>query len=341
MGAFPRAVERRRKEGVADEDKPEAEVNDEVCLKGFERNNTTFTIQAEEAIRELIDFSDELAMQSAIMKDVVREITSAPAPRRTARRRRRDVGSDDEEEEEEEEDAEPPAADPEQMSALELLRQAKEDHATKYASQSKRSRYGDNNDYKIFKQILHDAQNPNSGLPVAHPSTWFPEENDGNGRRGRNDDESDEEVIIASASESLKCPLTLRYYDDPVTNQKCKHTIDRAGLVDYHRTEARVFQGSHGNRRVAKCPQTGCDAMLALDDYERDELMARKVKRALNRERLQQQGNDDDDDIVADVDEEDNKAKVARIKRERARSRGLSMAPPAATMDSDEEMSTN
>ena len=42
---------------------------------------------------------------------------------------------------EEEEDAEPPAADPEQMSALELLRQAKEDHATKYASQSKRSRY--------------------------------------------------------------------------------------------------------------------------------------------------------------------------------------------------------
>ena len=137
----PRAVERRRKEGVADEDKPEAEVNDEVCLKGFERNNTTFTIQAEEAIRELIDFSDELAMQSAIMKDVVREITSAPAPRRTARRRRRDVGSDDEEEEEEEEDAEPPAADPEQMSALELLRQAKEDHATKYASQSKRSRY--------------------------------------------------------------------------------------------------------------------------------------------------------------------------------------------------------
>tara|TARA_R110002060_G_scaffold52073_2_gene63018 strand:- start:59 stop:370 length:312 start_codon:yes stop_codon:yes gene_type:complete len=103
--------------------------------------------------------------------------------------------------------------------------------------------------------------------------------------------------------------------------------------------------------------------MLALDDYERDELMARKVKRALNRERLQQQGNDDDeddgnprgtqrsrpeeidddddDDIVADVDEEDNKAKVARIKRERARSRGLSMAPPAATMDSDEEMSTN
>lgn len=96
---------------------------------------------------------------------------------------------------------------------------------------------------------------------MAHPSTWFPEDNDGNGRRGRNDDESDEEVIIASASESLKCPLTLRYYDDPVTNQKCKHTIDRAGLVDYHRTEARVFQGSHGNRRVAKCPQTGCDAV--------------------------------------------------------------------------------
>ncbi|PVH87679.1 hypothetical protein DL98DRAFT_649297 [Cadophora sp. DSE1049] len=357
--AFPRAVERRRKEGVADEDKPEAEVNDEVCLKRFERNNTTFTTQAEEAMRELIDYSDELAMQSAIMKDVVRGTTSAPTPRRPAPRRRRDVGSDDEDGEEE---AESPAADPEQMSALELLRQAKEDHAAKYASQSKRSRYGDNNDYKTFKQILHDAQNPNSGLHVSHPSTWFPEENDGNSRRGRNDDDSDEEVIIASASESLKCPLTLRYYDDPVTNNECKHTIDRAGLVDYHRTEARVFQGSHGNRRVAKCPQTGCDAMLALDDYERDELMARKVKRAINRERLLQQGNDDDeddgnlrgtqrsrpeeiddddDDIVADVDEEDRKAKVARIKRERARSRGLSMAPPAASMNSDEEMSMN
>lgn len=360
--AFPRAVERRRKEGVADEDKPEAEVNDERCLNSFKRNNDIFTVQAEEAMRELIDYSDELAMQSAIMKDVVREITSAPAPRRAApRRRRRDVGSDDEDQEEDE--VEPPAADAEQMSALELLRQAKEDRAAKYASQSKRSRYGDNNDYKTFKQILHDAQNPNSGLHVSHPSTWFPEENENESRRGRNGDDSDEEVIIASASESLKCPLTLRYYDDPVTNNKCKHTIDRAGLVDYHRTEARIFQGSHGNRRVAKCPQTGCDAMLALDDYERDELMARKVKRAINRERLLQQGNDDDDeddgnprgtqrsrpeeidddddDIVADVDEEDRKAKVARIKRERARSRGLSMAPPATSMDSDEEMTMN
>ncbi|KAH9214112.1 zinc-finger of the MIZ type in Nse subunit-domain-containing protein [Leptodontidium sp. 2 PMI_412] len=367
--AFPRAVERRRREGVADEDRSEGEAKDETVLKGFERTNDKFTAQAEEAMRELIDYGDELSMQDTMMKQVIREIAAAPVPQRAAPRRRRDAGSDDEGQEEEE--IEPPAADPDNMSAVELLRQAKEDRAAKYASQSKRSRYADNNDYKTFKRILHDAQNPNSGSTVPHPSTWFPEENDASSgsRRRRNNttdntnngDGSDDEVIIASASESLKCPLTLQYFKNPVTNNKCKHTIDREALEGYHRTEGRLYQGSHNNRKVAKCPQTGCDTMVAMEDYVKDELMARKVERAIRRERDLDNDDDDaddglprgsqrnrpeeidDDDDIKDVDEESKRAKAARIKRERARSRGLSMAPsqPAASMDSDEEMTMN
>lgn len=137
---FPRAVSMRRKEGVADEDRSEGEVKDETVLRGFERNNDKFTAQAEEAMRELIDYSDELAMQNTIMKEVIQELASAPAPQRSnpRRRRRRNAGSDDEDQEER--DIEPPAADPDNMSAVELLRQAKEDRAAKYASQSKRAR---------------------------------------------------------------------------------------------------------------------------------------------------------------------------------------------------------
>ncbi|CZT45860.1 related to DNA repair protein MMS21 [Rhynchosporium secalis] len=367
---FPKQVERRRREGVADEDRSEGEAKDETVLKGFERANDKFTLEAEEAMRELIDYSDELSVQDAIMKEVAQEIASAPAPRRAPPRRRRNAGSDDEGQEAE--DNEPPAADPDNMSAVELLRQAKEDRAAQYASQSKRARYADNNDYKIFKQILHHAQNPDSGQNPPHPSTWFPEENkDGPGpRRRRNnttdntnnggDSDSEDEVIIASASESLTCPLTLQYFKDPVTNTQCKHTIDRAALADYHRTEARVFQGTNDNKKVAKCPTTGCDTMLAMEDYVKDELMARKVERAIRREKEQDNEDDEadddlprgtqrsrpeqidddgDDDIVDDVNQA-RQAKAARIKRERARSRGgLSMAPsqPAATMDSDED----
>ncbi|KAH7346476.1 zinc-finger of the MIZ type in Nse subunit-domain-containing protein [Rhexocercosporidium sp. MPI-PUGE-AT-0058] len=363
--AFPKAVERRRREGVADEDRTEGETKDETVLKGFERANDKFTTQAEEAMRELIDYGDELSMQDTIMKEVIRELNDAPVPRRAAPRRRRDVGSDDEDQEEEE--IEPLAADPDNMSAVELLRQAKEDRAAKYASQSKRSRYADNNDYKTFKQILHDAQNPNSRSNVPHPSTWFPEENDTSStsrrrRHNANDDDSDDEIEIKGATESLKCPLTLQYFKDPVTNNKCKHTIDREALAGYHRTEGRVYQGSNNNRKVAKCPQTGCDAMVAMEDYVKDELMARKVQRAIKQEKAQDNVDDDEDDGLprgtqrnrpeeiddddndgVDVDEENKRAKAARIKRERARSRGLSMAPsqPAASMDSDEEMSMN
>ncbi|KAL2069603.1 hypothetical protein VTL71DRAFT_14282 [Oculimacula yallundae] len=366
---FPKLVERRRREGVADEDRSEGEAKDETVLKGFERANDKFTVQAEEAMRELIDYSDELSVQDAIIKEVVQEIANAPAPRRSAPRRRRDAGSDDEDQEEEDE---PPAADSDNMSAVELLRQAKEDRAAKYAAQSKRARYADNNDYKTFKQILHDAQNPNNNANVPHPSTWFPEENDGGpgGRRRRNnttdntnnggDSDSEDEVIIASASESLKCPLTLQYFKYPVTNSKCKHTIDREALADYHRTEGRVYQGTNNNQKVAKCPTTGCDAMLAMEDYVKDELMARKVERAIRREKEQDNDDDDDDeddglprgtqrnrpeqidddddnDATQDVEQERQRAKAAKIKRERARSRGLSMAPnqPAASMDSD------
>lgn len=158
--AFPRAVERRRREGVADEDRSEGEAKDETVLKGFERTNDKFTAQAEEAMRELIDYGDELSMQDTMMKQVIREIAAAPVPQRAAPRRRRDAGSDDEGQEEEE--IEPPAADPDNMSAVELLRQAKEDRAAKYASQSKRSRYV--MDYSLMTQAKSITDMPTTTI---------------------------------------------------------------------------------------------------------------------------------------------------------------------------------
>lgn len=136
-----------------------------------------------------------------------------------------------------------------------------------------------NNDYKSFKRTVHDAMHPGEDAPpVPHASTWFTKDEapGSRNRRQKNsaddvNDESDEEdeVIIASATTNLKCPLTLQMFVEPYSNNVCSHSFEKSAIIAYHRENGVAFAPPNQRRgerapqgpKQVKCPSVGCDAV--------------------------------------------------------------------------------
>ena len=139
--ALAKAASKRREEADGEEDELDPQ---EDVVRGMERKVASLTAKADKAIRELIDYGDELSMRDTMMKEVSGNIAAAPAPRPVAQRHRRQGSNDDE-------DAENESADVEEdeeaevegsvVSAVELMKRAQERYTTEYASKSLRLRY--------------------------------------------------------------------------------------------------------------------------------------------------------------------------------------------------------
>jgi hypothetical protein len=115
----------------------------EAYVRGMENKVKSLTAAGDKALRDLIDYGDELSMKDAMMKEVSENIAAAPAPRPAARRHRRQGSSDDEnaENEEDNEEDEEPEVDGSVVSAVELLKKAQQEYAAEYASKSLRAKY--------------------------------------------------------------------------------------------------------------------------------------------------------------------------------------------------------
>lgn len=139
-------AEKRRQPGREHEEKTDAEMHEEEYAEDFEKKVDQLTTKAEKALRELIDFSDELALHDQILKDVNEQIPApvVPPSAEVRRLRRRARDEDDTEAEVEEDDHEQeddaPEADPEILSALEIFRKLKEQHETSYAAKTMRAK---------------------------------------------------------------------------------------------------------------------------------------------------------------------------------------------------------
>ncbi|TVY88091.1 E3 SUMO-protein ligase [Lachnellula willkommii] len=368
-----RGEEKRRLAGQGDEDKTEEQNDRESQARFMERKVGDLTAKAEKALRELIDYGDELAMQDAMMTDVSGSIAAVPVvqPRASRHRRARGNGEDDEEENGEEDASQDgdgsPGEDQEVLSAVELLRKAKQDYLAQYSSKTMLERY-DVNDFRLFKQVVHDAQHPSDDAPpVPHARTWFPEDNATQGsssRRRRNNTtdntsnagDSDDDIVIQRATTNLRCPFTMGIFVEPFTSNKCKHTFEKEAILNYIETNGTQFatpgQPGRGTKQV-KCPTSGCDVMLKPEDFYDDAVIRRKVERAKKREELGDEDDEDDaprkkratsinDDSPSptngDDHEEDQRQKIARVKRERQKSRGPSVAPARLTELSDDDV---
>lgn len=92
------------------------------------------------------------------------------------------------------------------------------------------------------------------------------------------DDLADDDVAISGGKISLKDPLSLNYFVDPVLSRKCQHVYEKEHI--FQLLEAQL---------PLDCPVTGCAARLLRADLREDKLMALRVKVHLARTKKRDQ----------------------------------------------------
>ncbi|KAI9297360.1 hypothetical protein K502DRAFT_357222 [Neoconidiobolus thromboides FSU 785] len=148
-----------------------------------------------------------------------------------------------------------------QSSLLDAFTAQVENETFEYESLSTRKKYSHNENYLQFKQNIYSVLHKDSVLPdVAKELSGSSEE--------------DDEVLISSQKENLKCPITTNWLENPVTNKPCQHTYSRNAILGYVKKKAK-----------AKCPVAGCNKLVVASTLISNKLLADKVERMKNRER--------------------------------------------------------
>ncbi|KAL4769520.1 mRNA capping enzyme-domain-containing protein [Aspergillus nidulans var. acristatus] len=335
-----------------------------------------------EAVTRRLDENMRRAIDSAVRVDGLGEVlgklqseteasANASSQRQRQRRRRRAEVEDEEEEEEDLYEATPePEVDAEVLSLREKLERTMAEDQAKWNEMTLTERYSKHNDYVGFYRIIHEAKNPGEDMPpLPHASTWFAHLEEPNissrsssdaaplrntRRRPRNASPASDSDDLAIEREriSLRCPLTLLPFRDPVTSTKCPHSFEReaiTSMIDQSAmtVPAAASRSGRGGRRIraVQCPV--CSEVLTNNDLREDPVLRRRIRRdeARQRRELEEEeeaelvlsgrrktrqsgimlGSDDEDDgggsgsgnrVTMDIDQ-------VRIKQERARSRGV------------------
>ncbi|KAL2861480.1 zinc-finger of the MIZ type in Nse subunit-domain-containing protein [Aspergillus pseudodeflectus] len=350
-------------------------------LKEFEEKVRGVTEKLDGSMRKAIDSEVKIDALGVALNGLQREAEANAAanggtqrPRQRRRRTRRAGSAEEEAEEDEGElyEATPEAeegADEHSLTRKLEERMAKDQE--KWEDLSLTERYSENNSYIGFYRIIHEAKHPGDDPPpVPHASTWFSHLEDPNARsakrrnsssaltrrntrqqRQRNASTDSDDLAIERERISLKCPLTLLLFKDPVTSTKCPHSFERAAITDMilrsgMTIPAPAESGSGGRPRRAravKCPV--CSEVLTANDLREDLVLLRRVRRAeatLRRVREEEEddelglserrrgrqsgimlGSDDEDSSRGDGRGNRMVVDQVRIKQERAMSRGM------------------
>lgn len=146
--------------------------------------------------------------------------------------------------------------------------------------------------------MVHDSKHPGNEIPPVPPaSTWFAHMEDptpradranGPGRTSRHQRREpspadSDDIAIERERISLKCPLTLLPFREPVTSTKCPHSFEReaiGNMIARSAPQPVPNASGRGSRRVraVKCPV--CSNLLCAEDLRPDPALARRVRRA-------------------------------------------------------------
>ncbi|KAK5163972.1 uncharacterized protein LTR77_010368 [Saxophila tyrrhenica] len=269
------------------------------------------TTRMDESIRKLIDGQHSV---QAIRESIAATATDARASASTQastqagptqRRRRQDGEEGDGEEDEEYQDftpTDPRGGTQAQKTAIETFRSKLEDSKTRYQSHSLAERYAENNTYRDFRRVVHDAQHHDGDVPLAHHSDWFdegPAPAPGMTTRARADadadDDSDDDLAVSRMTISTKCPLTLTEFKQPLTSRKCPHSFESAAILSLLSTSATRENGRAGEK-IVQCPVSGCSQTLTKNDLHTDAVLVRQIKRLQRSRELEEEDGDDDQD---------------------------------------------
>ncbi|OTA98639.1 hypothetical protein M426DRAFT_325797 [Hypoxylon sp. CI-4A] len=264
------SLKRLQEKRGPDGEKTERERAEEKAVLALQSEVPRLTDECDQAVRSVVDLRVELEDGNAALRETAQKVETEA---QTQRQRRRDEEEDDENME-----------DLEITGPIGLLQDAMGKAAAVHVSKSLYEKYGLDNDYIGFKQMWHDAVHGNESKPLPDATRWFTED----GGYGEADDD---DLIVAEEHLDVRCPLSMVVMQDPYTSSKCKHTFEKASIVQF-------LRGQPGQR--ARCPQTGCNKEVSIDDFRPDPVMFRRIKR---QQQASQHANDDDED---DDDDEDN-----------------------------------
>ncbi|KAJ5129570.1 uncharacterized protein N7515_005609 [Penicillium bovifimosum] len=366
---YEKVKEKRRKEGDEDDVADDPTSEEYQRLAASEAQVEAITARLEEKTRYIIDSETKLQgladSMTQIEKEQAEALRAALGARQTRQQRAIMRANADEDEDSNDEEQEDPAE-----------REARERNArnppsrkleTKLAEETQKwnalslnERYAGNNSYIGFYRMVHDSKFPGDDVPpLPHSSTWFEHLEDANTSahtrkqsHRHSTAESDDDIAIERERISLKCPLTLSLYVDPVRSTKCPHSFEREAIMDMiNRSRTTIAppaarQGQHRIRMV-KCPV--CSSPLTADDLRPDPVLLRRVRRA---QELQEREEDDDHlegdrrhkdrstgiTLGSDADSDDDAMDVdANPASQRIKPEPLSQAARAGQADESEE----
>jgi len=342
-------------------------------FKRTEEQVHAITEKLESEMRGIVDTEVKAGGLVSILADLGKEAevafttTQRQQSRDTRRRRNPNPDSDDEAENEDEDDedyqetqqsqsqraSEPPS----QKLTTQLITETQN-----WQALSLTQRYSTNNTYIGFYRMVHDAKHPGDDIPPPpHPSTWFkhledpsiaaaPPQTQIRPQTRRHQptpaEDDDEDIAIESERVSLKCPLTLLTFNEPLASRKCPHSFEAQAIMDMisHSSMMVPVGGDRRNRvRAVKCPV--CSVVLTQEDLKRDAVLERRVRRMQRQQEEEDEDEGEDEDggdghrrkrskaqrksgitvASGDEDDEDEEAHPVRIKQEKTMSRDLSV----------------
>lgn len=104
--------------------------------------------------------------------------------------------------------------------------------------------------YVQLRNLVYILQDPSNPLP--------------------SDADNEDDVAVAGGKISLRDPLSLDYYEEPLMSRKCMHVFSRATIYQY-------LAGTTG-RLGKNCPVDGCEATISFNDLKPDLIMALRMK---------------------------------------------------------------
>ncbi|KAJ6261169.1 hypothetical protein Dda_3836 [Drechslerella dactyloides] len=191
-----------------------------------------------------------------------------------------------------------------------------------YMRKDLKERYATVADYIDYRTVVHAVSDPTA--PVPQRKDWFKKplfkcdataeitdeeppsdsEEDGDATAGpatrRRDvemsdaEDSDDEIEETSATRNLKCPLTMRRFEEPV-KAGCQHSFEREAL-------ATMLKEYKRQKKAPVCPMPGCGKEIKISELREDVVMKSLVEAEIRKEQMRKEremSSDDEDEEEA------------------------------------------
>ncbi|KAH9080421.1 hypothetical protein EDB83DRAFT_981269 [Lactarius deliciosus] len=147
-------------------------------------------------------------------------------------------------------------------------------------TKTSRQKYAKSEAYAAFRQSIYEVQHPNEAMPPV--VEFLPRE------EGDHSDDDEDDIQVGGVLQDINCPITLIPLVDPQTSSICQHSFS-----------AQAIRQMLGPNRFTKkkCPASGCNQMICLNDLETNKELERKVK-AYQRRAQRREEDQDAEEIV-------------------------------------------